>query len=129
MDEDYIKRCSELKVLTQKEMVDIIENKKYAFHKKYPILINEDGTQIIDIRDRVIIPILNDKSSKGRTKIRIQGFHGRKFISIIVYEAWYDDVVEYGYEIHHKDCNRMNNHYKNLEKLTSENHKKLHGLL
>ena len=48
-----------------------------------------------------------------------------KLIQSIVYESYYGEL-EPGYEKHHKDFNPLNNTICNLQKLTTEEHRKMH---
>jgi hypothetical protein len=53
-------------------------------------------------------------------------------VHILVHKAvfaWFNSEVPYGFELHHKDGNRFNNHIDNLEALTPAEHRAKHRKL
>lgn len=48
-------------------------------------------------------------------------------INILVYETFYSDKLKYDECVHHKDENKQNNYYKNLEKVSKFNHLSFHN--
>ena len=48
------------------------------------------------------------------------------YIHHVIY-AWFNNEVPYGKEIHHRDCNYLNNNLDNLEALTHEEHRIKHA--
>ncbi|MFH1482486.1 MAG: NUMOD4 domain-containing protein [Patescibacteria group bacterium] len=70
-----------------------------------------------------------DKNNKGYYRVRLSnnGKVIKRYIHILVYETFYDDKTKKNECVHHKDENKENNYYKNLEKMTKYKHKSLHG--
>lgn len=84
--------------------------------------ITEDGQVYSKLKERWIKPSIN---SCGYYMYSLQDVnHFRKFymVSRLVCITYVSDPPTPKYDVHHKDHNRMNNHYTNLEWLTrSEN--------
>lgn len=70
-----------------------------------------------------------DKNNKGYYRIRLShnGKVVKRYTHILVYETFYDDKLKSNECIHHKDENKENNYYENLEKLTKSKHKSIHN--
>lgn len=51
-----------------------------------------------------------------------------KRIHTLVYETFYDDKLELDECVHHKDENKKNNYYENLEKIKNHEHSHFHKL-
>ena len=117
-----------LTYLSMNEIHSRINSGNYAIHKKYSLLINFDGTEIISLNDFVVLPVSGLRANKTgrRPFVRIRGVKGKKSIHILTYEAWYDDELTEGFSVHHQDFNRTNNRYTNLEKLDADTHKLIH---
>lgn len=49
-----------------------------------------------------------------------------KNVHILVYETFYNDKLKLNECIHHKDENKQNNYYENLEKMTKFDHNSFH---
>lgn len=112
--------------LTKEDIDNKINSGKYRIHKKCNLLINEDGTEVIYLNDNRVLKIREtDRKRKRVTIPHVFNFS----VSLLVYEAWYDDYITKGYDVHHKNLNKKNNHYTNLEKLDREAHESLHFLL
>lgn len=62
-----------------------------------------------------------------RLQIIINGEAISKFIHVLVCEAFLEPPKAYGYHIHHKDFNKLNNRATNLEYLSPQEHKKKHS--
>ena len=117
-----------LTYLSINEIHSRINSGNYAIHKKYSLLVNFDGTEITSLNDFAILPISGVRANKVNRKpfIRIRGVKGKKSIHNIVYEAWYDDELTDGYNIHHMDFDRSNHRYTNLQKLDLDTHNAIH---
>ena len=117
-----------LTYLSINEIHSRINSGNYAIHKKYSLLINFDGTEIISSDDFAALPVSGVRANKVNRKpfIRIRGMKGKKSIHNIAYEAWYNDELTEGFNVHHRDFDRTNNRYKNLEKLDIDTHNLIH---
>lgn len=51
-----------------------------------------------------------------------------KYIHDLVYETFYNDKLELDECVHHKDENKKNNYYENLEKIKNHKHNHFHKL-
>lgn len=74
--------------------------------------------------------ILNlNKNDKGYFRINLwkNKKYKTKKIHILVYETFYNDKLKSNECVHHKDENKENNYYENLEKMTKFNHKSFHN--
>lgn len=117
-----LKKYKKLKFMAEKEITEKIKNKIFRKHPIYPIIVNEDGTEIYDIAHNAKLYVVN---GRGRLKCRIP-YIGKRFVHVIVYEAWNNKEIFEGNDIHHKNFNRNDNNYRNLEELSKEKHREIH---
>ena len=71
--------------------------------------------------------LLNGKIYGGYLRYNMKFDEGRKSLLAhrLVYEHFIGEIPE-GFDIHHKDGNRLNNHYSNLESINHKTHVILH---
>lgn len=113
--------------ITDDELLRKINSKDFSLHPHFPILINENGTEIFDIRDNFKLLIKSNSNPKKRKRCRILNY-GTQFVHKLVVESWTKKIVADDESVHHLDGNKNNNHYTNLKILGKEAHKKIHGI-
>ena len=75
----------------------------------------------IYINTKYGVGYLND----GYIQIQASKNYRGKLLHRLIYEE-YNGKIPHGYQIHHKDCNKLNNSIDNLEALTPYQHKQKH---
>lgn len=78
---------------------------------------NRLAIKLHDSEKRKAVPKEKRNSSSGNVDI---------YVHHAVY-AWFNNEVPYGKEIHHRDCNYLNNNLDNLEALTPAEHRAKHS--
>lgn len=70
-----------------------------------------------------------NKDSKNYFFINLwrNGTSKNKLIHVLVYETFYNDKLKLNECVHHKDENKENNYYDNLEKMTKFDHNSFHN--
>lgn len=109
--------------ICRNEIDKLMNSDNFKLHPTLPILVNEDGTELYDIRDCFKI-IVRNKEKRGFCKL--SGYKGKLPIYRLVAEAWEGKVAKDDEDIHHKDFNRYNNHYKNLCIISIKKHRQIH---
>lgn len=105
-------------------------------------LKDEEWIIMYDIDDRYLISnygeiksycryeakILDQEMRKGYLRIKIKDKHytTHKLVAKYFLNPIDDCRFPKDYDVHHKDLNRLNNYYKNLQYLTKEEHRKIH---
>lgn len=118
--------------LSDSELLKKLNSDKFKLHPVYPIIINHNGEDIYDIRDNFKIIVkkgnVQHSATRKRKACMVSGY-GSRILSKLVAEAWYGKVVKDDESVHHKDHDRDNDDYRNLEILNKDEHKRLHGVI
>lgn len=124
----HLKETTEIKNISRedKEYVDYYNSLPSA-PQIYTYL--GDGSKVnmwhpfgdIYINTKYGVGYLND----GYIQIQASKNYRGKLLHRLIYEE-YNGKIPHGYQIHHKDCNKLNNSIDNLEALTPYQHKQKH---
>lgn len=87
--------------------------------ERKPFVGSQRGYVAINLHDaEKYKSVPKEKRNRGSGRVQI-------LVHLVVY-AWFHGEVPYGKEIHHRDCNYLNNNLDNLEALTPEEHRAKH---
>lgn len=109
--------------ISDEEILNKINSGDFKKHPLYPVIVKYNGKELYDLRDNLKLEIRRNK--QGSKTCRILGM-GRKMVSRITAESWYNKLIGEDEDIHHKDENKDNNYFKNLEILNRKKHIELH---
>lgn len=99
-------------------------------------IVGTEGNYLVSNCGRIISYVANHAivlkptvtpNGYERLQIRINGHKFNKFVHSLVAEAWLGQPKSLEQEIHHKDFNRRNNNYRNLQYVYKDEHIKLHS--
>ena len=92
-------------------------------------LVSNYGRVISYISNHAILlkPTITNKGYE-RLQIIIDGQRYNKFVHSLVAMTWLGKPNNLEQEIHHKDFNRQNNNYKNLQYVSTSEHAKIHAV-
>lgn len=95
-----------------------LPNEEWKPIKDYPLYIISSLGRVMNVRTKRILKQANSNYGYYEVNLWKEG-SGKTFqIHKMVYSTFYDDYETVGYVINHKDGNKHNNSYENLEKIT-----------
>lgn len=132
-NEGHLKEKSEIKNISreEKEYIDYYNSLPSA-PKIYTYL--GDGSKVnmwhplgdIYINTKYGVGYINDSGYIQIQTARVdEDYYRGKLLHCLIYEE-HHGKIPHGYQIHHKDCNKLNNSIDNLEALTPYQHKQKH---
>lgn len=98
--------------------MNYIKTKQHPDYKNY--IIDENG----DIYSK----INGSDNGTGYRVYKLLNNNGDKVYQLghrITWEAWNEEIIQSGYEIHHKNFSRSDNHIDNLDCITISENRKL----
>lgn len=109
--------------ITDSEILEKINSGSFKKHPIYPIIVKYNGKEIYDLRDNLKLEIRKNK--QGSKICTVLGL-GKLMISRITAESWYNRLISKDENVHHKDENKQNNYFKNLQIINKKEHDALH---
>lgn len=110
--------------ITDNEILCKINSGSFKKHPIYPIIVKYNGKEVYDLRDNLKLEIKRNK--QGSKICTVLGL-GKFMISRITAESWYNKLISKQENVHHKDENKDNNYFKNLEIINKKKHDALHN--
>lgn len=109
--------------ISNEEILNKINSDDFKKHPVYPIIINNNGEEIYDLRDN--LKIQPRKNKRGALLCNILGT-GKKMICRLTAESWHNHIISPNENVHHIDGDKNNNYFKNLVIIDAKEHVELH---
>lgn len=82
--------------------------------------------RIFSVRQKKVMKQFKNNHGRLRVEIKANGERHTRLVNVLVIEAFQGVYDKNIYEVHHKDCNFLNNNLDNLQLLTKSEHRKIH---